>query len=134
MQLISQEQNRNKQIIRSFLDQFGLRHYISARLFGTCLRLTIMIKVSTFLKLAAVCAFFWVQATQIDHYVDDATNSDHPECLVCQTLGDPTPADEATLTVSKLVFNSNTTTRVSIDLPLARSENADPARAPPFSI
>lgn len=93
-----------------------------------------MIKVSTFLKLAAVCAFFWVQATQIDHYVDDATNSDHPECLVCQTLGDPAPADAATLTVSKLVFNSNVATRVSLDLPSVRVENADPARAPPLTI
>ncbi len=86
------------------------------------------------MKLAAVCAFFWVQATQIDHYVDEATNADHPDCLVCQTLGDPAPAGDVTLTVSKLVFNSNVATRVSLDLPPVRAENADPARAPPLSI
>lgn len=93
-----------------------------------------MIKVSTFMKLAAVCAFFWVQATQIDHYVDEATNADHPECLVCQTLGDPAPAGDMMLTVSKLVFNSNVATRVSLDLSIARIEKADPARAPPVFI
>lgn len=91
---------------------------------------------STFwvIKLVGMCAFLWVQGLQLDHNADQSLDSQHTNCLVCKSAGEPMASADAVFITENIVYNSKQARLLSHLTPASAPDRSLLTHGPPTLI